>query len=416
MLKGNQRIFPALLSLAFLLAASACGARQASPAAAGAGAVLSGESHKLTQQQRLEDYDAMWKDIEDNYPLMGVAERTAKKDFPEIKTEYREIIASAVSDGGFWGEMNACLEEFKGCGHMLLFDSRTYATMLETYQSMKSDPHCAYLERILDNPVSRTFYRYQPGTDIYQQAEKTASAAGGKSGNIQTETLRPGKAAYLKIATFGSQYEAIDAPQIAEFFRQIQQDQNCVIDIRGNGGGADSYWQNAVVSSNLRGDILVANYELVRGEASKKYIETITKLDPISEFPGLPHTNPDDVKQMQYFIKSKTEYRPSGKPVFSGKFYLLVDGSVYSSSEAFAIFCKQTGFATLVGEPTGGDGIGTAPLIFALPNSGICFRFSASLGLNPDGGSNEEFGTQPDIPCKAADALQVCLSHIESLL
>ncbi|QNK42614.1 hypothetical protein HCR03_11650 [Caproicibacter fermentans] len=85
-----------------------------------------------------------------------------------------------------------------------------------------------------------------------------------------------------------------------------------------------------------------------------------------------------------------------------------------SSAEGFAHFCKQTGFATIVGDPTNGDGIGIDSLIFVLPNSGICLRFSASLGLNPDGGSNEEFGTTPDVPCEPGkDALQTCLDLIE---
>ena len=40
---------------------------------------------------------------------------------------------------------------------------------------------------------------------------------------------------------------------------------------------------------------------------------------------------------------------------FKGKIYLLVDKDVFSASESFASFAKDSGFATLVGEPTGGN-------------------------------------------------------------
>ena len=43
---------------------------------------------------------------------------------------------------------------------------------------------------------------------------------------------------------------------------------------------------------------------------------------------------------------------------FKGQIWLLVGPQVYSSAESFAVFCKQTGFATLVGQPTGGSNSG----------------------------------------------------------
>ena len=83
-------------------------------------------------------------------------------------------------------------------------------------------------------------------------------------------------------------------------------------------------------------------------------------------------------------------------PIIFTNIYLLVDGVVYSSSEAFVVFCKATQFAKLAGRQTGGDGIGQDPFILTLP-SGIVIRYTGEMGLNPDGSSNEEKGTQPDI-------------------
>ena len=53
-------------------------------------------------------------------------------------------------------------------------------------------------------------------------------------------------------------------------------------------------------------------------------------------------------------------------------------------------------------------------MVVVLPHSGICLRFSSSLGLNPDGSGNEEFDTVPDVVCEPGeDALEKCLEILE---
>ena len=90
--------------------------------------------------------------------------------------------------------------------------------------------------------------------------------------------------------------------------------------------------------------------------------------------------------------------KPSKNSVnYTGKIYLLVDNKVFSSAETFAVFCKQTNFAKVVGTQTAGDGIGTDPVVYTLPNSGLIVRFTAEMGLNSDGSANEETKTIPDI-------------------
>ncbi len=74
----------------------------------------------------------------------------------------------------------------------------------------------------------------------------------------------------------------------------------------------------------------------------------------------------------------------------------MVDRRVYSSSESFAIFAKESGFATLIGEVTDGDGGGIDPVLFKLPNSGLIVRMSSEMYLTPSGLCNEEHKTTPD--------------------
>lgn len=367
---------------------------------------------RLTREQMLADYDAMWKDIEENYPLMGVAERTTGEDFTRVQEEYRDRVAEAETNEDFFSALNECIGKFTGCGHCSLLDADNYAYDLSVYGSLSErDPHFAYLYGVLNNPKSKEFYRYAPGV----VSGAPAPAAPPRSNNIETSMLREGRTAYVKLSTFASENVEHDAPILAVFFKKASGCADCVIDIRGNGGGAENYWISNIVRPNLKNVVSYTEYELLRGEASKEYLEQTDSLFPVSEFPNFPKTNADDLATMRYYTRGTVEFRPEGpKPVFAGKFYLLTDQKVYSSSEGFAIFCKQTGFATIVGDTTGGDGVGFDPILFSLPNSGVCFRFSASLGLNPDGSSNEEFGTLPDVPCESGkDALQTCLDLIE---
>ena len=378
----------------------------------GMGGGISSGSHRLTQEQMLADYDAMWKDIDDNYPLMGVAKRTTKKDFAKVRAEYGEKLTGAKSDADFFDVLSGCVGEFEGTGHMSLFDRDTYQEMLSLYKSLNY-PQTKYLYTVLNNPSSKAFYSTQEG-ELRGGISINLSGLFGKT-NLSTKILETDQVAYMKIKSLDNSFISTDTPKIREFFQQIKNYGACIVDIRGNGGGDSAYWVKNLVAPNLTEPAEYTGYQLVRGKAAEQYLISAGMIMvPLWDFKRLPNINQDDFARMDYFIESKSKIpNESDTKAFEGKFYLLTDGGVYSSAEAFAIFCKATGFATIVGEPTGGDGMGTDPLLFALPNSGTILRFSASLGLNPDGGSNEEFGTVPDVPNAAGkDALQTCLDLI----
>ena len=88
-------------------------------------------------------------------------------------------------------------------------------------------------------------------------------------------------------------------------------------------------------------------------------------------------------------------YDPANTVEFNGKIAILIDKCVYSSAESFTIFCKNTGFATLYGTNSGGDGIGRQ-VYWALPHSKLILCYSFALGLFESGYANEEYHTAPD--------------------
>ncbi|MDF2522134.1 MAG: Prc2 [Clostridia bacterium] len=117
----------------------------------------------------------------------------------------------------------------------------------------------------------------------------------------------------------------------------------------------------------------------------------------MDELPKGKNYPPEIADQFKYFVSLTETVVPHNPVKFKGKIYLLIDGGVYSAAESFASFAKSTGWATLVGTTTGGDGIIADPALMMLPNSGIVVRFSSSMGLNIDGTVNEEYHTTPDM-------------------
>jgi C-terminal processing protease CtpA/Prc len=219
-----------------------------------------------------------------------------------------------------------------------------------------------------------------------------------------TEILEEGRIAYLKIPSLSSSYVEKDREGLRAFFNEIKDYTTLIIDIRGNGGGSTNYWMQNILPPLTQVPLSTKNYLLFR---DADYLKPFIKHKTFLSYFGLKPLSQLSVakdKSGYYFkddqgIYLDIEYRISPqKPVgFKGRILLLVDDYVYSSAEAFAVFAKATGWATLIGTRTGGDGIGFDPVPVALPNSGLIVRFPADMGLNPDGSVNEEVATQPDI-------------------
>ena len=154
---------------------------------------------------------------------------------------------------------------------------------------------------------------------------------------------------------------------------------------------------------------------------NRPYIQEVfspEELHPIADLPDLPKLERDGIQAATHFVESTLSVEPAAERApFHGRIWVLVGPAVYSASESFAVFCQETGFATLVGSPTGGDGIGALdPVFLQLPNSGILVQFTMMFGLNGDGSSSEETGTTPDILSPAGEpALVTALRAMEGV-
>ena len=369
-----------------------------------------------------EDYDLFWDTLAENYPLWAAEERIRRNDLEDVRARYRPGAEKAQSAQDLYTVLEGIMMEVGFTGHLTVHGAQSYASVMALYRKT-SDGKCRYLYDVMDNPASRAFYGYEESEDHQASAGTQSTGEPSASGNLLFQYFPDQKAACVEILSMDMSRFDEDVAELTAFYDRLEAEgyEHCIVDIRRNGGGSSPYGPVAVAAPNLTEPVSSRHYALVRGgKEVLNYLDVVKDtwpLYPIEDLPveDLPALHPDDLALATHFmtIDVGLEGRTLAEtPAFTGRFWLLTSPRVYSASEYFAVFCKDTGFATLVGETTGGDGVGLNPLMCVLPNSGIVYQFSAENGLNLDGGCNEEMGTAPDIPIeKGQDALEVCLAY-----
>ena len=399
--------------------------------------VIGGELY-LSTEQALYDYDTMWQLLEGNYPYFEAIKRELGIDWEEVKVDYRQVLeghayGGYISQGDFIQTTYECLQEFRSIGHLFLVtvDSRLYLI-----------DGCKNSERVLsqnifkivNNPKSELFYKSikqfpSPGyggsnSDSKEGEPISIDGVTAISKYLSTGYVVEGGIPYLRIASF-SQWDDAAQTRLEDFFSSISQEEHLIIDIRGNGGGDEGGWMFGIVPFLAQAQ---KKYEYIQLWAARsgslnlmlepefdKSRGYITRYTDDSWQKDFPYISPDMVTGMDTFLKVPTMVF-TGADVpdrFHGKVWVLVDKNCYSATEALICFCKETGFATLVGTQTGGSGKGAEPYNMALPYSGLIVRYETYLSFNLDGTFNGIYGTVPDIvPEEGRGALETCLMAI----
>lgn len=381
----------------------------------------------LTTEDKYEDFDALCNILDDSYPFWNeVSQAGIDKD--AIYATYLARLERADTDIKYFKEIKYFLNEFKGFGHLSVLDGymyRLYAdTLTESSRILteKEAQSIASLVDVLTNSISQNTYslldqshtgfRSTIGLKEEYLNEKTADTSVGTS-ELMTKILEDGKTAYLKIPSFLLTNYQSDKAVLAKFFTEINELSNLIIDLRGNSGGSDLYWKDLIVKPNANEAYLSERYYLFnRKNTTRAHIAAnVESMEPLESEQNLLLSK--FVDKFSHFTVDQIAFEPSPSP-YKGNIWVLVDDDVYSASENFAVFCKNTGFATLVGTTTGGDGGIADPILVSLPKSGLIVRFSVFYGLNADGTGNEANGTTPDvIVSKDEDALDKCLSLLD---
>ena len=339
------------------------------------------------------DYLFLWETLETDYPFLPYLKEKGI-DVDEIRERYAERVNGIEDDEALLNCLVSMFEELKNTAHLSVITPGRYQTM---YSIFVLNPQAAspinepWREALTDPALSPIYAPPEEGSyDAYQSAE---SSSDPKVGAVWYEDC---KTLLLTVPTFAQTSVERDRDVIHDMILAYPEAENIVFDITENGGGSDAYWIQNIVGRFGESYGLYWREFYRDTPLNRTVVESRGDSQAVSELKDAPEWA-ISMGLDRYFSGRQSVAAGGSKPIHgTAKRWVVVDETVYSSSETFVIFCKQTGWATVVGRHTGGDGLGFDPVLVMLPDSGILFRFSNTAGETPDGAMTVD-GTEPDI-------------------
>ena len=381
-----------------------------------------GQTAQLTKEQKVKDFLYVYDILKDNYPFFGVRKRENGIDWLTKKKEYITKIEKTENDSAYISTLKNIFGELKD-GHVHFNNTRFgNEGLYKLYKKAAIDyPNYNKWVDVFENPKSRIDY----WSDILKKSEKTTNAIetdkkeNKKSSPNYSDTLiNNGEIGIMTILSFNYHLVSNDKIAIDKFFNKIENCKYLIINIQDNGGGAEKYWKNNIVERLLSDTVIYTSYPVIRDGPINRhfYSDFFNKAKLLKKTESLKRI-PDELIKDRFYVNTENDTITPNNPInFKGEIFLLVSKKVFSSSEGFAQFCKTTGWATIAGERTGGDGIGSDPATIMLPESGILMSFPCLVGLNHDGSINSEEKTTPDIEIEAANSqerLEKLIKYLE---
>lgn len=393
------------------------------------------EGFLMSVDQMLYDYDTMWQLLEDNFPFWTAVEEEMGIDWRTYRDEFRDTLVNIYARKGYGTQalfheaISQCLGKFNSVGHLYIMPQSFRDTLKDYFADDSSTFGKNYLALLNDEKSERYYALLQGILNPYptqNQQEEGTSQATAVQPSVEDVVTVTGEAApevvmgyaketpYLKCGTFMDWTEETYTA-VADFLRANEDADHMIIDIRGNGGGNSSTWVKGIVpyltDETLRWDILYGGKNgALNLWLDPDYMAQAVTDDAWKE--QFPNISEEKLEGLDFVME--TEASVEGKSEFDGQVWLLVDQADYSASDQFTVFSKDTGFATVVGTRTSGNGIGEQPYAMVLPYSGMMIYYESYVGFNEDGTCNGITGTTPDHWVKKGQtALDVCLELIK---
>lgn len=431
---------------------------------------------QLTIEDFLYDFDYLMQTMEDTFPYFGVAERRLGVDIRALGKETRAIIENyPYSLEGFANELGISSEDmpdlnehifwsiiryeffshFTPFAHSLVTNFRGYNYNKPYYTSALSPYNTPNNYHAFNNSVSQRFYQEQEALfntiadeegPLFQFIFRGEPPVHPPHSRVKTEIIEEDRIAYLNVQSF-SDFNLNTTDTLRKFYRDIQKYEHLIIDIRDNYGGSVDFWRMYIMKplwpdrnhmpdmplyafyrGSKLGKSLAENNLKNEAQHSRNLPETdyLLTVREIMEVNNLPRINEEDVQDLAYGVRYNTSisniewrhmhqlgFRNISDYPFGGKIWLLTNGNNYSAAALFARHAKEMGFATLVGEQTGGA-YATYVANFTLPNTGIILRWDIDYLTDSYGLALNEFPTTPHYFNRPGmDALETVLELIE---
>ena len=405
----------------------------------------------LTTEALLYDFDYLTRVLEENYPFYGAAHRKFGIDLHRQKAAARaavENISATGNDSRILRDFADILASYiinpmRNMGHMMGYrvGSQSHKVQLALIKrdggyEIPSYPNLygGYLHDMFTSPAAVRYYGDPfDGVDIESFIESALFTP--DPDNIVCDIIQPDSVAYIQIRGMNSANFTSDRQIISAFIETIGDFDHLIIDLRGNRGGyAGNFLQNIMAplidepasllyyiffkggEHNLMfDDFYYRDLQWQSAHGLRGFLDADTPLLSVNDiFPSLIHANADDFADLSYGFKRELTVTPSAnRRAFDGKIWILIDGRSISAAEISAALAKESGFATLVGTPTGGMFGGYTAAFIGLPNTGAIIRYDYGYVTDLHGRSIEELGVAPDIYNRSGmDALETVLALI----
>ncbi len=349
----------------------------------------------------LQDYEQLWTDLHENYPFFPLLESQGI-DVNAVYKQYLPYAENSTNMPQFMDVLDLMFAKLQCFAHLSLIRRDRYELMqasLSQYENFEP-----WL-KVLNKPATAAVYAQMPEAETGSFTAPTA--------NVEFKYYPDIFAAYFRFPSMLPDYAAHESV-IADKLSGLERVEHIIIDVTGNPGGSTAYWDNVIVRP-FGGNWQSSYRVFYQASPINDQYYSERALIPID---GNAPAFAAELNAKYYEVISiGANYGPAAtENGTEAKRWVLIDSRGYSATEHFAAFCKLTGWASLVGESTGGDGLGGQPVLLPLKNTGLLIYFSSAMGENPDGSLNTAQGVKPDYPCPPKEdisPLEYCLKLIK---
>ncbi|MCL2855298.1 MAG: S41 family peptidase [Defluviitaleaceae bacterium] len=371
----------------------------------------------LTQEDFLYDFDFLIKTLEENFPSFGIIYRRNGVDMLALAAELRLLLLDEATEWDYLSFYELLRRDFLSnawpVGHLRMVHYQDFMEIFYHHHTTSNRSRSVYSH--LSNRLRGSIWY----TESAEYMRLITNEQGFVNTNIVADVIANGNAAYIRLPDM-RRYEIgypTQASLIDSFFAELEEMEHLIIDLRGHTGGWTEHFKEMLVTPFIDHPLEATFHHFyMAGRENTQYIlnlqsrdrhGTFTTREPFSDrllnnlfgYGVLSQEIITDLRQMDmYMPRTHTAHpNPNRRAPFDPKIWLLTDMNNFSAAQHIAAFFHQTGFATLVGNTTGGMAVYMDSFpshFFTLPNTGFMVRYDPLYIISADG-RPWEYGTAP---------------------